>query len=319
MKNKLAGAVLAVAVIFCGVVSPSYARVVDKVMATVNGEVILASEYEKKLKMLEVILPRDASDEQMDELKREVLQQMINEKLMKQEAEKKKIYVGEKEIKDGIGKIRDRFDTDEEFEAELARQGMTKDNFKDQIKNQMIVMKLIDQEVKPRVPRPTDEEIRKFYEENEEKMVEPEQIRVRHILIRSTTAQPRIEALKKIRDIQKKVKANEANFSEIAKKHSECMSAPKGGDLGFITKGEMVPEFEKAAFALKVGEVSDVVETKYGFHVIKCVEKKSEEKKTLDEVSDYLRNLVYQQNMEKYYEKWLRGLSDKASIVRNEK
>ncbi len=303
---------------------PSYlkARVVDKTVATVDGDVILMSEYERRAKPLieeyEKFLTGPDKEIRIKEFKEKILDQMIDEKVLIHEAKKMNIRVTGKEIQDGIEEIKKRFATEEEYNQELAKQGLSGKKFEEQVKEQLMVIKLIDQEVKAKVVPPTDIEIEDFYKQNESEMVEPEQVRVRHILIRVNENTDKNQALKKIRDILKEAKEGKTSFGELAKKYSEDASASRGGDLGFFIRGQMVRKFEDAAFALQVGELSGVVETEYGYHIIQCVEKKAAEKKNLEEIKDYLRNFIIQKKMEERYEKWLRRLRDTASITMGE-
>ena len=315
-------AVFLFAILCLFMVSSPGAKVVNKTVATVDGEVILMSEYERRVKPVieeyEKFLTGPDKEIKIKELKEKILEQMIDEKILISEAKRKKVKVNNKEIQDGIGEIRKRFGTEEEYNQELARQGLAEEEFRGQVKNQLMVMKLIDQEVKAKVVPSTDSEIEDFYKQNESEMVEPEQMRVRHILIKVDENTDKKEALKKIGEILKEVKKGKTSFAELAKKYSEGPSAPRGGDLGFFTRGQMVREFEEAAFALKVGEISNVVETEYGYHIIQCIEKKASEKKSLEEIRDYLRNFIFQKKMEERYEKWLRTLRDKVSITRSD-
>ncbi|MFB0527478.1 MAG: peptidylprolyl isomerase [bacterium] len=304
------------------IVSSLGAKVVDKTVATVDGDVILMSEYEKRAKPVieeyEKLLTGPDREIRIKELKEKILEQMIDEKILIHEAKKKEVRVNNKEIQDGIGEIRKRFGTEEEYNQELAKQGLSEGKFREQVKEQLMIIKLIDQEVKAKVVPPTDSEIEDFYKQNESEMVEPEQVRVRHILIKVDENTDKKKALGRIREILKEVKKGETSFAELAKKYSEGPAAPRGGDLGFFIRGQMVPKFEEAAFALNVGEISNVVETEYGYHIIQCIEKKASEKKSLEEIQDYLRNFIFQKRMEERYEKWLRGLRDKASITKSE-
>ncbi len=298
------------------------AKVVNRTVATVDGEVILMSEYERRAKPVieeyEKFLKGPDKEIRIKELKEKILDQMIDEKVLIHEGKRKKIRVNRKEIQDGLGEIKKRFGTEEEYTQELARQGLSEEEFKQQVKEQLMVIKLIDQEVKAKVVLPTDSEIEDFYKQNESEMVEPEQMRARHILIKVDENTDKKKALKRIKDILKEVKKGKNNFAELARKYSEGPSAPRGGDLGFFTRGQMVRKFEEAAFALKVGEISNVVETDYGYHIIQCIGKKAAEKKSLEEIRDYLRNLILQKRMEERYGEWLRRLRDKASITRSE-
>ncbi|NIM03874.1 hypothetical protein GTN66_07005 [bacterium] len=321
-KSPEGKAVFLFAIICLFVASSLGAKVVDKTVATVDGEMILMSEYERRAKPVieeyEKFLTGPDKEIKIKELKDKILEQMIDEKILIQEAKRKKVKVNSKEIQDGIGEIRKRFGTEEEYNQELVRQGLSEGKFREQVKEQLMVIKLIDQEIKAKVVSPTDSEIENFYKQNESEMVEPEQVRARHILIKVDENTDKKKALKRIRDILREVKKGETSFAELAKKYSEGPSAPRGGDLGFFIRGQMVRKFEEAAFALKVGEISDVVETEYGYHIIQCIEKKASEKKSLEEVRDYLRNFIFQKRMEEQYEKWLRTLRDKASITRSE-
>lgn len=321
-KSPEGKAVFLFAVVCLFVASSLGAKVVNKTVATVDGEMILMSEYERRAKPVieeyEKFLTGPDKEIKIKELKKKILEQMIDEKILIQEAKRKKVKVNSKEIQDGIGEIRKRFGTEEEYNQELARQGLSEEKFREQVKEQLMVIKLIDQEIKAKVVSPTDTEIEDFYKQNESEMVEPEQVRARHILIKVDENTDKNKALRRIREILKEVKKGETSFAEFAKKYSEGPSAPRGGDLGFFIRGQMVREFEDAAFALKVGEISDVVETEYGYHIIQCIEKKASEKKSLEEVRDYLRNFIFQKRMEEQYEKWLRTLRDKASITRSE-
>lgn len=298
------------------------AKVINKTVATVDGEVILMSEYERRaqpvIEEYEKFLTGPDKEIKIKELKEKIIEQMIDEKILIQEGKKKKIKVNDKEIQDGIAEIKKRFATEEEYNQELAKQGLSVEKFKEQVKEQLMVIKLIDQEVKAQVVSPMDSEIEDFYKQNEAEMVEPEQVRVRHILIKVGENTNKEEALKRIKEILKEAKKGKTSFAELAKKYSEDTSAPKGGDVGFFIRGQMVRKFEEAAFALQVGEISDVVETEYGYHIIQCIEKKAGEKKSLDEIREYLRNFIFQKRMEERYEKWLRGLRDKASITKIE-
>jgi len=309
-------------ILYLFIASSLGAKVVNRTVATVDGEVILMSEYERRAKPVieeyEKFLKGPDKEIRIKELKEKILDQMIDEKVLIHEGKRKKIRVNRKEIQDGLGEIKKRFGTEEEYTQELVRQGVSEEEFKQQVKEQLMVIKLIDQEVKAKVVLPTDSEIEDFYKQNESEMVEPEQMRARHILIKVDENTDKKKALKRIKDILKEVKKGKNNFAELARKYSEGPTAPRGGDLGFFIRGQMVRKFEEAAFALKVGEISNVVETEYGYHIIQCIEKKASEKKSLEEVRDYLRNFIFQKRMEEYYEKWLRILRDKASITRSD-
>ena len=299
-----------------------WAKVINKTVATVNGEIILLDQYQEKTELFIAQYKKMSGGQDVQskikEIKKEILNQMIDEKLMFQEADKKKIKASRRKIENGVKSVEDRFSGEGEFKKELKRQNITYKEFKERIRKQLMIMELIDIEVRSKITEPTEEEIKEFYKANKDKMIEPAGVRVRHILItvnEDATKARKADALKKIKEIQKQLKGKESDFGELAKKHSQDpASSKRGGDLGFFIKGEMVPEFEKASFSLNVGQKSGIVKTKYGYHLIKCEGKKAEQKKTLEEIKGNLKNLIFNQKMEEKYEEWIKKLRDKASI-----
>lgn len=322
-------------------------QVINKTVTVVNGEIILLSELEKNVKPLvdqyKIITPlSERSEEKIRQLKRDVLNQMIDEKLLLQEAKKRKIVVAKREIEDGTTEVRKRFPSEEEFKTELKKQELTESGFEKRIQEQLMVIKLIDLEVKAKVSPPKEEEVTKLYDKivsyiegKKDPAVTPEEeneiaglaqffqrrtaerARVKHILIRvdkKADLKEKSAALAKIKEAQEKLKTGE-DFSELAQKYSEdAGSKEQGGDLGFIVRGDMVPEFEKVAFSLPVGEISDMVETDFGYHLIKCEEKKAKSKLTFSEVKPELQEYLYRSKAEKIYQDFLKQLRSNAAI-----
>ncbi len=295
--------------------------IVDRVVARVNDKVILLSEFnsraEPAIQEYKRIVTGETSEQNIKELKNRLLDQMIDEKLLLQRADKVGIRITDSEVDVGIDEIRGRFQSEIEFQNEISRQAISKSEFRKNVRNQLKTIKLINQEVRSQVLPPTEEEMRRYYEENKEEMISPEQARARHILIMITEDTSQEKARKKIDKIYKKVKANPARFSSYAEELSECPSGRVGGDLGYFPKGAMVKEFSDVAFALEIGGISEPVKTRFGYHIIKLVGKRSREKRTFTEVRDHLRNLMHQIRMEREYERFLRKLRDGAKISKS--
>ncbi len=325
-----------------------FSNVVDKVIVKVNNENILKSEYDKifnaTMAQFKQITPlEEQTPEKEKELKERILEQLIIDKLLIQEAKKQKIKVNRREIEEGINMVKSRFPSDEAFKMELRKENLTEKQFEERITNQLMQLKLIEEQVKKKVPQPTETEAKEVYDKiiaviNSSNQISAknlnddikllsqlvsryfdEQVRVRHILIRSNkndTKEEKAKAKKTIEDIRKKVVAGE-DFSELAKKYSEDPgSKERGGDLGFITRGDTVPEFEKAAFALKEGEVSPVITTEYGYHIIRLIERKQKRSPNFDDIKQDLLQYVYTKNSEKYYEQYIENLK-KQSVIKN--
>ena len=254
---------------FCAAVQTE-AEIAEKVVAVVNDEVITLTElngivrpivFDNKSKF-----EGEEGKKKLKELKSDILKQMIEEKLISQEAKARNIEITKGEIENRLKDTKARFPSESEFEIALKNQGMTLDKLKERIKENLLAKRLIDQEVMTKVLI-DDKEIEEFYKKHMEEFKEPDKIRVSHILIKSKGDEQ--ESLKKINDISVKLHSG-ASFSELAKKFSEDESSRENsGNLGIIKRGDMVPEFEAAAFSLKEGNFSDVVKTPLGYHIIK--------------------------------------------------
>ncbi|MBI4396269.1 MAG: peptidylprolyl isomerase [Elusimicrobia bacterium] len=233
-------------------------------------------------------------------------------------------------------------EADAKFKEELAKEGLNDKKFEERIRDQLSVVQLTGQEVRSRAKTPSDEEVKKLYEQiqqiqqgkdvaglSAEQKADleslsryfttqtGERIRARHVLIRVPKDSPfkeKSQAYQKAEDLHKKIKGGE-DFAELAEKFSDDKaSAVNGGDLGFFTRGQMVASFEKAAFGLGVGEVSDVVETDFGFHIIKVEEKKAATKPRLQDVQDDLKEYLFRVNQQQVFEGFVKDLRKGASI-----
>ena len=175
---------------------------------------------------------------------------------------------------------------------------MTEAKIREDIKRDMAIKALVDDEVDKKVTI-TEEESKTFYDSNPQLFQQPERIKASHILIKvdeGASEEKKAEARKKIKEIQQKVEKGE-DFAELAKTYSEGPSAPRGGDLDFFGRGQMVKPFEDAAFSLEPNETSDIVETQFGYHLIKVFEKQPPQKIAYAEVKDRIDNHLKNQKL----------------------
>jgi peptidyl-prolyl cis-trans isomerase C len=181
----------------------------------------------------------------------------------------------------------------------------------------MVIQKYIDDELALST-NVSDEEIKSFYDSHPESFTKPEQVRARHILIKVDSnageAQKK-EARKKLAAVQARLKKGE-DFAELAKKFSEGPSKSKGGDLGLFRRGQMVKPFEEVAFALPVGQVSDIVETQFGYHLIKVEEKIPASIIKFDEIKERLKAFLQQRKIGAKVQAHIAQLKEKAKIER---
>ncbi|MGL5713115.1 MAG: peptidylprolyl isomerase [Paraclostridium sp.] len=254
-----------------------------------------------------------------DELKKVILDQMIQEEVIYQEAKKENLEAKEEDINTKFNELKESISNDEEYAKFLKDNGIDDEFLKYQLIKDMSI-----QNYKEKFDKETevsDNDMKKYYEENKDKYIENE-VKASHILISTVddkTNEPlsdkdKKEARKKIEEIYTKVKAGE-DFTELARQYSQDeYSAVNGGNLGFFGKGKMVVEFEETAFSLEKGEVSEIIESQFGYHIIKVTDKKYKEH-SFDEVRDDIKEqLLYQQ-----YSEQVGKIQEDADIEKNEK
>jgi peptidyl-prolyl cis-trans isomerase C len=271
-----------------------------EVMARVNGDAIPRSEFERAVANLEAQAGGPVPPDRRDAVYRQVLDQLVAFRLLTQESAARKVPVPDAEVEGRLSQIRGQFADEQAFSAGLAQRGMTPDKLREDIRRQLAAMKLVETAVMPTVSV-GDAEIQAFYERNPEKFQQPEAVHAAHILIRAPEgdAAARQKARAEAQDVLASVRKKGADFAALARQHSQDQgSAVKGGDLGFVARGQTVPAFEQAAFALAPGALSGVVESPFGFHVIKALEHRPARTLPLAEVKDRVGEFLKQQQVQ---------------------
>ncbi len=259
-------------------------EVLDGVAATVDDRIILISEVQSQVQLAAMQLNLDLSSKALaDSLQGEILQQMIDDKLILINAEKDTtIKVTPREVEDAINdhiaRIKRQFPSEESFLAQLTAEGLTlkelRSSYKDEVRNQLYKEAFLNKMMSGITI--SSGEVREFYKTYVDSLPKlPAGVHLAHILVTTSPGQAtRDSLLNYTRLLYDKVKSGE-DFSLLAETYSDDITAQSGGDLGWFNRGDMVPEFEEAAFALAPGEISEIVETQFGFHIIKCTDKKS--------------------------------------------
>jgi peptidyl-prolyl cis-trans isomerase C len=211
--------------------------------------------------------------------------------------------------------VKKRFPDENEYKVALQKMNISEEKLKSQIREGLAIQQFVDnylvQEVKV-----SEAEAKVFYKNNSERFKQPEQIKASHILVKvdnQADTPTKDLANKKIKDIQKKLEAGE-DFALLAKEFSEGPSNINGGDLGYFKRGQMVKPFEDAAFKLIPGEVSDIVETRFGYHLIKVVDKKPESVVSYDNVKDKITQYIEQEKKGEVIKSEIEKLRQKAAI-----
>jgi peptidyl-prolyl cis-trans isomerase C len=287
-----------------------------EIVARVNGAPIDRGEFERAVKSLEGQAGGPVPPERRDAIYRQLMDQLVAMKLLSQESIVRKITVPETEIESRLADVKKPFPNEQAFTAALAERQMTLEKLKFEIRQQLQAMKLVDAEIRPTV-NVTDAEVTDFYVKNPEKFQEPEAVRASHILIRTPDATD--EAQKKKAKAEAQTVLAElkkgGDFAALAKQHSQdANSAVNGGDLGFVPRGQTVPVFEQAAFALKPGQLSGVVESPFGYHIIKVFAHRDARTVPLQEVKPQVQEFLTQQQMQQKTEAFVAKLKTKAKV-----
>jgi len=288
-------------------------------VAQVNGVPITAADLNKAYKALSTSqggAQVPAGKEQ--EARQFVLNQLITAELMYQLAEKTPVADLDKKIDAAVVRLKGRFKTEEEFRKGLAQQDLSEKELRELIRRNQVIENHIEQTIASKV-KISEQEVRDFYDNNPETFTMPEQVRASHILI--MVDQQAVEAEKqksraKADDLLKQVKAG-ADFAKLAQEHSGCPSSKQGGDLGFFGKGQMVKPFEDAAWAMKPGEVSGVVETQFGYHIIKVTEKRAQDKMPFDALKARIQESLKQRKIGEQVTALMEAAKKSARIENN--
>src|SRR6185436_308148 len=246
-----------------------------------------------------------------DEIYRESLDQLVTLSVLSQEAKARNLNITDAEIDGSINQMRTQAG-EQRFNDALTARGLTMEQLRADTGTELRVNKLVQTELAT-IPGPSDAEVKEFFDKNPDKF---ERVRASHILIAvpqkadDATVQ---KARTKAANLLKQARASK-DFAELARKNSDDGSKAKGGDVGYFARGTMVPQFTDVAFALKPGDISDVVQTQYGLHIIKVTDRQPPTPQLLAEVGGQIRDFLFQQKKELHAREFIEGLKKKAKI-----
>jgi peptidyl-prolyl cis-trans isomerase C len=286
------------------------------VLARVNGETVTRSDFDRAVQAVEARAGGPIPPEQRDRVLRGVLDQLIGYKVLAQETKARNVAVPDAEVDARIGQIRGQFPNEEAFTSMLTQRKLTLEQVKSDARQDMAISKMIEAEIASKIAV-NPEQVTDFYAKNPDQFKEGDSVRASHILIavpKGADATAKAQARTKAEGVLKDVKAGK-DFAALAKEHSaDPGSAAQGGDLGFFQQGQMVGPFNDAAFSLAPGTISDLVETDFGFHIIKVVEKKPGRTIPLEEVKPQVEQYLQQMNRQEQTEAFVNGLRAKGKV-----
>ncbi|MCR4432358.1 MAG: peptidylprolyl isomerase [Tepidanaerobacteraceae bacterium] len=308
MNLKIKALGLAIAILIgisgCGIIQKdtTEGRIIDgkEVIAVVNGENILKSDFDRQVNQVKSALEANGQDfsteegkKNLQEMKKKVLESMIKDVLSLQQAKKQNVALEPNQLEEAERQLETYHGGKDALDNYLKQQGMDRNSFEKLLQDQLIINNL--KEKLTADVKVTDEDVRKYYDSNKDmfKLPAPE-IRASHILVATE------DEARKILD---EIKAGK-DFADLARKYStDPGSKDKGGDLGYFGKGTMDPEFEKAAFSLKQGEVSQPVKTQFGYHIIKVTGERTS--LSFDDVKDYIKSNLESSRKDEEFNKYL--------------
>lgn len=308
---------------FLSHVPPARALLIDRIIARVNDEVITLSQlYEEGLPFFERLRETFSGEEletQVTQAERELLEQLILKRLQLQHATRIGLSASENDVNAALKDVLTRNNLQEEtLVAMLAREGLTLPDYKGRLREQILLNRLMNQAVRSRVSVDASE-VEAYFQAHPEQFGQPDEARVRHIFFR---LDPAAEGSQVAGTYERATRVlhearNGSGFEELARRYSEDATAAQGGDLGMIKRGQMLAAFEEAVFSMNAGEISEVIRTPNGLHVVKVEAISTGTLRPLAEVRAEVERRVLQEKTDKRFREWANELRYKAFIEVN--
>ena len=308
--------------IFVFLLSPAFApaEIIDRIVASAGNDAITLSDLEREgaalFRDINMNAPEGQRENMLYEARKKIVETLVEKLLLLREAERMGLEVSEGELSSAVdGVLRENRIGREELDRALAQEGITFDKYKNDLKDQILRSKLLDRKIRGSI-KISDEDIKIYFESNKGSFASDEEIRVRHILFLVPKGASKDEILKierKAQVILKKARSGE-KFEALAKEYSEGPSSSSGGDLGFFRKPDMVKEFSSAAFALKKDEISSLVLSPFGFHIIKLLEKRGGASLSFDDAKERIKAKLFNDEMERGISNLIEDLKEKDDL-----
>ena len=296
------------------------AEVIERIVALVNNQVITLSELDEMGKPLldqvrKTAFPAER-EEQLKKARREVLDHLIESRLLEEEMKKRKIEVSDRDVDAAVNDVLKASNlTEDDLKKALAREGMTLSAYRQKVREELGKIRLVTREIKSKIVI-EEEEVRKRYQENPEKYSDPLEVQIQQVFfpLPPNAPEDQVAAVRKeALTILERARRGD-DFTQLAKVYSRGPEASEGGVLGYFKKQELVREVEEAGFKLKPGEISDLVRSPAGFHILKVLDRKGGQSRPFAEVRNRIREEAMQEESEKKFNAWMKDLKSKAHI-----
>ncbi|MDF7809446.1 peptidylprolyl isomerase [Pontiellaceae bacterium B12219] len=290
------------------------------VVVRVNGVDITRGEVLEMMNVAMQQLAGRVSPQQMPQIQGQMYEQIKNDLITKTLIDaavaEANVVISNDEVTEAIDQIKANIPTGQSLEAALTAQGTSMEELQDNIKNDMATRKFLEEKTAG-IQDATVEEAQEFYDANPDNFVKQESVTASHILIKTdgaTNDVQKAELKAELEDIRAKIIAGEMTFEDAAHQSSACPSSAQGGSLGTFAKGQMVPEFEVAAFTQEIDEVGDIVETQFGYHIILVTDRIEEGVVPFDEAKDQIIAYLSGQKKQEAVQAYIKSLRDSATI-----
>ncbi len=289
-------------------------------IALVNESVVLRQDLDREMKLVSLKLARQGRPVDAAQLKQyegNIRENLINRALLLQQSKSMGIDVKDNLVAKALDEFKAGFPDEKAYQRALTDMGFTEEMLQGQIKNGLTIKTLIEKEVMQKISL-SDQQVRSFYDNNPNLFRRPEQVKASHILVQvpaNAAEAKQAEALAVIQELKRRIDNGE-NFASLAMESSDCPSKAKGGDLGFFSREQMVEPFSQAAFALQPGQTSDVVQTRFGYHLIRVTERQEEQDMAFNDVKEGITARLRQEQEGAKIEAYLEKLKEHADIKR---
>jgi len=323
LKSFFFNSITLMTIIFACIASNALAQTdstPDATVAIVNDIPITEADVTLEVKRIQFqakAMQKPLDQSMMLSMREKVIDSLINRELLLQQSKAKGITTNESDIDNSIDQIKRRLEAGQSFESLMVEMGITMETMRTQVGQASAIQKLLEVEVYPQAIV-SEKDSRIFFENNPQYFKKPEEVKASHILIQvapDASDEEKLAAREKIEDIQKKIATGD-DFANLARQYSEGPSSTNGGDLGYFDRKKMVKPFSDAAFELKPGQVSNIVETRFGFHLIKVYDKKAKSTYEFEDIKGRLGEILQQQKIQEETVRYLEVLRRTANVKR---
>ena len=287
----------------------------DRIVAIVNDDVVTESDvaaFTNKLLQQAEDRKRPVPSQDQQQLRQAVLEQLIEEQLILQEAKRRDLKASFEDVEKRLEEIRSQFAGRQDYEAMLAESHLTEEQLKTKLREQPVVQRAIDYQIRPKI-RVSPAEVARASSQVAAADSPGEEVEALHLLIRVTESRPAAEAKGLAEQLHQRL-LNGDDFEQLARNYSEEPHAEDGGRMGWVSRGELLPELDAVLFQLQPGQVSESIQTKLGFHLLKVMQRRTVSDRDVADAQRKVEGRIYQEKFSQALAQWLHELKERAYI-----